>query len=90
MGYSFLFSLMQNYENRSRNARLIVEKLLASFFSDTVYMTVLLIITNDVEANNAVHVIIARRIPPRSSVSSFDYLCCVHPSMSLAGTLLDH
>jgi len=26
------------YENRSRNARLIVEKLLASFFPDTVYM----------------------------------------------------
>ena len=32
MEYSFLFPLMQNYENRSRNARLIVEKLLASFF----------------------------------------------------------
>jgi len=38
MEYSFLFPLMQkNYENWSRNARLIVEKLLASFFSDTVY-----------------------------------------------------
>ena len=26
----------KNYENRSRNARFIVEKLLASFFPDTV------------------------------------------------------
>jgi len=32
MEYSFLFPLIKNYENRSRNARLVVEKLLASFF----------------------------------------------------------
>jgi len=33
MEYSFLFPLMQNYENWSRNARLVIKKLLASFFS---------------------------------------------------------
>jgi len=42
---SFLFQRYKNYRNRPRNARVVVENNVASFFPDTVYNVVIMLCT---------------------------------------------